>query len=157
MNHGAGELRGEPEPATEAPAVIHLPDLSQPPAAKRKGRHFGPRRVPDPRTARFDVRCTPAFRTKVLADAAAAGLSLSAFVCAQLGGGPGPRAHRNPGPEAVLLAKVLAEMGKSGSNLNQIARLGNVGEEIDGAELATVLADLATVREAILKALGRDA
>src|SRR5436305_1296303 len=68
--------------------VISLPDQSQPEPPKptrqggRKGRHFGPRRVPDPRSARLDVRCTPEFRAKVLAAAEAAGLSLSAFICA---------------------------------------------------------------------------
>jgi hypothetical protein len=141
--------------------IIYLPDQSQPPAeapktserAGVKGRHFGPR-VADPRTARFDVRCTPAFRAKALADATAAGLSLSAYVCARLGGSPGPRTRRRPSPDMAMLAKLLAEMGKSGSNLNQIAYHLNSGETVSVPELAEAIAEHRAVANAIMQALG---
>jgi hypothetical protein len=62
--------------AVEAPAIIYLPHLpppAEPPPAEprtpRRGRHFGPRPVADPRSARLDIRCTPAVRAK--AEAAA--------------------------------------------------------------------------------------
>ena len=115
-----GETRGA------LPEVIYLPDQSQPepPTGQgRKGRHFGRRRVPDPRDARLDVRCTPGFRAKVLADAEAAGLSLSAFVCARLGEGPSARSHRGPpGPDMVMLAQIKATHGRHGGNLNQLVK-----------------------------------
>ena len=144
----------------EVPAVIYLPDQSQPPSRKR-GRHFGPRPVTDPRSAWLTTRCTPEFREGVVAAAQQAGLSLADYIHSRLGGKPGPRARRNPGADAVLLAKVLAQMGKAGSNLNQIARQMN-DYEFEGipelqalqAEHEAVLAEHRTVCAAILAALG---
>jgi hypothetical protein len=143
----APRIRSSDGIMSDAPAVIYLPDQSQPEPARKtrrsgrmKGRHFGPRPVDDPRSARLDVRCTPGFRTKVLADAQAAGLSLSAFICAKLGEGPSPRSHRAaPGPDVRMLARVLAELGKCGSNLNQIARQMNSGEDVPASELHTTI------------------
>jgi hypothetical protein len=123
VESGEGEARGG------LPDVIYLPDQSQPEPPQptgqggRKGRHFGRRHVPDPRSARLDVRCTPSFRVKVLADAMAAGLSLSAFVCARLGEGPSPRSHRSPpGPDMVMLAQIKATHGRHGGNLHQLVK-----------------------------------
>jgi hypothetical protein len=129
----AGETRGG-----VLPAVIHLPDQSQPEPApppprkgprrsgKMKGRHFGPRPVEDPLSARFNVRCRPEFLARLSAAAEAADLSLSAFVCAELGDLPGPRAHRaKPDRDRVLLAQMMAALGRSGNNLNQLLRRVN--------------------------------
>jgi hypothetical protein len=119
------------------PAIIYLPDQSQPkptPATgpkpgrhtgRMKGRHFGPRPVKDPLDARFNVRCTAEFLARLMAAADAAGLSLSAFVCAELGVVPGPRAHRRPAPDAAAVARIAAALGRSGNNLNQILRVMN--------------------------------
>jgi hypothetical protein len=120
------------------PAIIHLPDLSQPeptpptprPAGRHtgrmKGRHFGPRPVADPRSARLQIRCTPATQQKALAAAQAENLSVSAYVCALIDGTPGPRAHRaKPDRDRVLLAQMLAALGRSGSNLNQLLKRVN--------------------------------
>jgi hypothetical protein len=123
---GAAEIAEGETRGGALPDVIYLPDQREPePSARssRKGRHFGPRRVADPRSARLDVRCTPAFRAKILADAEAAGLKLSPFVCAKLGEGPSPRSHRaKPGPDMVLLAQAKARHGSNGGFLNQIAK-----------------------------------
>jgi hypothetical protein len=162
----APEYIGEAPPAAQAPAIIELP----PPAAivpderpaqsrrsgARKGRHYGKRPVADPRTARFDVRCTPAFHAKVQGGAEAAGLSLSAFVCAQLGDTPGPRVHRNPTELTEAVAQLAAQMGKPGGNLNQGSRALNqirLAAVIDGTDrdrLADMLDDMAELhRQAI--------
>jgi hypothetical protein len=159
MTEDAQPAETEPT-ADELPAVIYLPDQSQP-AARKRGRHFGPRPVKDPRSAWLTTRCTPEFRESVVAAAEQAGLSLADYIHSRLGGKPGPRARRNPGADTVLLAKVLAQMGKSGSNLNQIARRMNE-YEFEGipellamqAEHEEVLAEHRAVCEAILKALG---
>jgi len=132
----------EPEtarmPAADIPAVIHLPDLTRVKPERKPVR----RRVPDPRSAWLPpTRVSPALRDKVIVEAAATGLSLGAFIRARLDGSPGPRAKRNPGPDAVLLAKVLAELGKSGSNLNQIAYHLNMDEEVQLPELREALAE----------------
>jgi hypothetical protein len=61
-----------------------------------------------------------------MAGAAAAGRSLSAFVCNQLGDLPNPRAHRgSPGLDTLWKAQMLAAMGRSGNNLNQLLRRVN--------------------------------
>jgi hypothetical protein len=154
MKHGAAELRAEPQPATEAPAVVPPPGLSQPSPVTRKGRHFGPRPVDDPRTAWLSTRCTPTFRAIVVAAAKDAGLSLADHVHTRLGGSPGPRARRNPGPDTVLLAKVLAELGKSGSNLNQIAYQLNLGEDAELPELRETLTEHRAAVAAVMRVLG---
>jgi hypothetical protein len=136
--------------ATIVPAVIHLSDLSRAEPIKKPVR----RRVPDPRCAWLPpTRVSPALRDKVIAEAAAAGLSLGAFIRARLDGSPGPRAKRNPGPDTVLLAKVLAELGKSGSNLNQIAYQLNSGEEVQLPELCEALAEQRAAVAALMRLL----
>jgi hypothetical protein len=123
-------------PAADVPAVIYLPDNSRDEPKQKQAR----RRVPDPRCAWLPpTRVSPALRDKVIAEAAAAGLSLGAFIRARLDGSPGPRAKRNPGFDTVLLAKLLAELGKSGSNLNQIAHALNMEEEAQLPELRDAL------------------
>jgi hypothetical protein len=152
-------MTAPPDPHAEippaTPAIIFLPDQSQPPPLKKRGRHFGPRPVIDPRSAWLPpTRVTPELRGKVLARAAAAGLSLNAFMRAILDGNPGPRSRRTPGIDTVVLAKLLAEMGKSGSNLNQIAYHLNSGEPVELPELAEAIAGHRAVAEAIMRALG---
>ncbi|HTV87773.1 MAG TPA: hypothetical protein VME41_02045 [Stellaceae bacterium] len=91
----------------------------------RRGRHFGPRPVDDPRSARLDIRCTPAVRAKAKAAAKAAGISVAGYVAALIDGEPGPRVHRVPSEATKLLAQLRGEMGRRGSNLNQSARALN--------------------------------
>jgi Mobilization protein NikA len=113
------------------------------------------RRVTNPRSAWLPaIRVTPALRDKVTADAEAAGLSLGAFVRLRLDGSPGPRSRRNPGPDAVLLARVLAELGKSGSNLNQIAHQLNIDETADTPELGDALREHRIAVATLMRALG---
>jgi hypothetical protein len=128
-----------------------------------KGRHFGPQPVADRRTAFIPpTRCTPAFRAAAEAKARAAGMSLGAFVCAVLGDAPNPRAHRaKPGPDVAALVRVLAALGRSGNNLNQICHRLNAYDFGDLLELqemrAAMLAAKAehyAVCEQVRQALG---
>ena len=113
------------------------------------------RRVADPRSAWLPaIRVTPALRDRAIADAEAAGLSLGALVRLRLDGSPGPRSRRNPGPDTVLLARVLAELGKSGSNLNQIARQLNIDETADIPELGDALREHRIAVAMLMRALG---
>ena len=113
------------------------------------------------RSAWLTTRCTPEFRESVVAAAEQAGLSVADYMHSRLGGKPGSLARRNPGADVVLLAKVLAQMGKVGGNLNQIAHRLNE-YDFEGipellamqAEHEEVLAQHREVCEAILKALG---
>jgi len=139
------------EPASN---VIYLPDQSQPVRQRKPGRRAP---VPDPRSARFDVRCTPAFRDQVVAAARAAGLSLSAHVCIVLGESR-PIQHgrsRLPPMDRQLLVKLLAELGKIGSNHNQLARRQNTtGEEPEPDEWRRSADDIQDMRHMLLRALG---
>lgn len=162
----------EPAPAREAPDIIPLPDLSQfppapPPSAGRhtgrmKGRHFGPRPVADPRSARLQIRCTPSTQERAQAGAEAAGLSVSGYVCALIDGAPGPRAHRSkPGPDVAARTRILAALGRSGNNLNQLLRQVNAYDFRGHPELLDMCAELKAAAvahrelvEAILAELG---
>lgn len=130
------------------------------PAPRKKGRHYGARPTKAPRSLRLDLRVTPAQDEAMRAAAERAGLSLTAFICQQALGAPASRTRRTPSPDMVLLAKVLAQMGKAGSNLNQIAhRLNEYDFEgipellATQAEHAEVLAQHRDVCETILLAL----
>ena len=129
---GPHDERGE----GTVPPVIHLPDQSQPEpppprpqpgrrTGRMKGRHFGPRPVADPRTAWLTARCTPAFRAAVLAAADQAGVSLADYMHERLGGQPSRRARGKCGPDTEWRVKMLAAMGRSGNNLNQLLRRVN--------------------------------
>ena len=54
------------------------------------------------------------------------------------------------------LARLLGELGKVGSNLNQLARESNEGTPPYKREVLAVLASLLAVRDAVLVALGRE-
>lgn len=92
-----------------------------------------------------------------IADAAErAGLSLASYARQALLAAPPPRQVRRPPVEKVELARLVAHIGKIGSNLNQLAHIGNAGGVVDGVALAAELGELALVRAAIYAALGRD-
>ena len=119
----------EAAPGSQAPDVIYLPQLPPiepaPATPRKRGRHFGPRPVADPRSARLDIRCTPAVRAKAEASAQAEGISVAGYVAALIDGRPGPRTHRNPSEATKMLSQILGQLGKCGSNLNQGARALN--------------------------------
>src|ERR1039457_3564597 len=77
-------------------------------------------------TARIAVNCTPAQKAAIMAKIDATGLSPSAMCLAVLRDVPLPP-RRRPSVDTVLLAKILAELGKIGSNINQIAYHLNAG------------------------------
>jgi hypothetical protein len=149
------EALGEASPASEAPEVIYLPP---PPAndpaprpgpqpgrhtGRMKGRHFGPRPVDDPRSERFELRCTPALLESLRAKSKAAGLSASAYLCALIDGDPGPRAHRSkPGPDAASEARIVAALGRSGNNLNQLLQKVNACDFRGAPELMEMYAEM---------------
>jgi hypothetical protein len=157
----APEAVGPESRAGGIPAIIHLPDQSQPPPEKKRGRHFGMRRVKDPRSARIDLRVTPAQRDAMHAAARDAGLSVAALICRQTLGNEGPRTRRKPTVDVVVLAQLLAQIGRIGSNLNQIAHRLNEYDFAGEPELLAmrtehraILAQHQAVYDAILAALG---
>ena len=106
-------------------------------------------------TARIAVNCTPAQKAAIMAKIDATGLSPSAMCLAVLLDVPLPP-RRRPSVDTVLLAKVLAELGKIGSNINQIAYHLNAGRPGDVTEgsIEAALRDLLEWRTALMQALG---
>ncbi len=85
----------------------------------------------------------------------ATGLSPSAMCLAVLLDVPLPK-RRRPTVNAELLAKVLAELGKIGSNINQIAyhlNAGRPGDVMEGS-IEAALRELLEWRTALMQALG---
>lgn len=117
----------------------------------------GRKRVEDARTKLVPVRCTAEERLAIKAVADKAGLSVGAFLRAAALGDAGPRAVRRPPIERKELARLLGHLGKVGSNLNQLAHAFNSRGRVPGlAELERIRGDVGEMRDALIRALGRD-
>jgi len=103
------------------------------------------------------VRLTLEERAAAEEAARRAGVSVASFARGQMLGGPPPRAARRPPVEKEKLALVLAQLGKIGSNLNQIARASNMGLFTTGdyEALKEEVQGLTAARGALMDALGR--
>src|SRR5262245_40842341 len=102
-------------------------------------------------TARFTEQEAQTLRTM----AARAGITVGALIRHAVLNIDPPRAARKPAIDIQIAARVLAQLGKIGSNINQLAHQANLGkfrsEEIDMA-----IRDLLELRIACLKALGQE-
>ena len=106
-------------------------------------------------TARIAINCTPAQKAAIMEKIDATGLSPSAMCLAVLLDVPLPP-RRCPSVDTVLLAKVLAELGKIGSNINQIAyhlNAGRPGDVMEGS-VDAAMNELLEWRMALMQALG---
>jgi len=102
------------------------------------------------------VRVTPTKHAAYEAAATEVGLSVGAWFRALADGTPGPRAVRKPPAERAELVRLLGEIGKIGSNVNQMARaLNTTGEPPEGSDLARAVVAIEDMRAAVMKALGR--
>jgi hypothetical protein len=107
------------------------------------------------RNSTLPVRLSTEERGHVEAAAERAGLAASSYARQVLLGAPAPRQVRRPPVERKELARILGELGKVGSNLNQLTKGVNSGIVPYGNEIEAALGGLQDVRTAILKALGR--
>ena len=86
-----------------------------------------------------------------------AGVTIAGYIKAATFGRPIPRASRRPDVDSVALRQVLGQMGKLGTNANQIARAINAGQFIDHrraqASLDEISTQLKDMRARLLKAL----
>jgi hypothetical protein len=101
------------------------------------------------------VRVTVEDRAKIADAASEAGLSIGAFLRSLALGSVGARAVKRPRAERVELARLLGELGKVGSNVNQIAKaLNSIGRIPAPPELPAMQTDIAVIRAALMTALG---
>lgn len=98
------------------------------------------------RPARPAMRCSAAELAQLEQRAERAGMTVGAYMRHQCLGEAGPRAVRRPPVERKALAQLLGQLGKCGSNVNQIARALNSDREI----LHDVPETLAEIRKAAL-------
>ncbi len=102
-------------------------------------------------TVRFNEMEAAALRE--LADRA--GLPMGAILRSAALKTPPPRAVRRPTVNQKAVAQLLGQLGKIGSNINQLAKQANAGRfQSNTIELA--LRDLRELRTACLEALGRE-
>jgi hypothetical protein len=126
-------------------------------AKKKTAPWRGRMRVKDARKRLIHLRCTDHERAAIKAVAEEAGFSVGALLRLLALGDAGPRAVRRPPIERAELARILGALGKIGNNVNQIAKSIHTTQNLPSwSELAEIKADIATVRAAVVKALGYD-
>lgn len=108
------------------------------------------------RTEVLFARVTPEEKSAVVARADRAGMATAAFMRALALGDPGPRARRTPPVNHIALRQIVADLGRIGNNLNQLARGMNMGEAPEVAELREAAQSLMDARNAIFEALGKE-
>lgn len=108
------------------------------------------------RTANLTIRLTTDERATIDAAAERAGLMSGSYARQTLLGAPAPRQVRRPQVERRELARLLGELGKIGGNLNQLAKAANQGLAVYHNEVLFALGGLKVIRDALLKALGRE-
>jgi len=102
------------------------------------------------------MRLTAGERAALEEAAARVGLTAAAYVRAKCIGTPTDRASRRPTVERAALAQMLAQLGKCGSNLNQIARVLNSTASAPH-DIPAALDDFRAACAAIMRALGKGA
>ncbi len=107
------------------------------------------------RTALVAIRLTPAEHARLAAAAAAAGLSLGGYARRVLLDSPPARQSRRPPVEKAELARILAAIGKIGSNVNQLARTWNAGGTVETDSVEEAARSIRAIRDAVMAALGR--
>ena len=106
------------------------------------------------RTKAVRVRCTDGEHAQLSIAADRVGLTVCSFMRMRCLDTPGPRAVRRPPVERAALSQVLAQLGKCGSNLNQIARALNRGDgPPDG--IAEAITEFRATCAQIVQLLGR--
>jgi hypothetical protein len=142
---GSGPPRVLAREGQEPPPVASLPEKR---AAPVRGKRGG-------RADSFHFRVTGKERAEIEEAANKAGLAPGSYARGKLLGGNPPRAVRALPIERQALALLLAQIGRVGGNLNQLAKAGNSGLPVDAADVAPALADLRAIRDEIRALLGR--
>ena len=112
-------------------------------------------RTSDPKSRRIAVRVTDDQWGKLDTKAAARGLKIGGYLRSVALGSAGARTMKRPSVERVELARLLGELGKLGSNVNQIAKAFNsTGAVPASPQLTAMQTDIMAMRAALMTALG---
>jgi hypothetical protein len=109
------------------------------------------------RQKQIKIRCTAEEFNAAAARAAETGLSTAAYARAAMLGDAGPRAKTRLPVDAALLRQVLAQHGRYGNNMNQIAYVLNAegSHKVLEADFRLALKEWGQIRDLMLEALGR--
>ena len=109
-------------------------------------------------TARVTFRLIPELHQKLIHEAEAASLTVGSLVKSRLFGEAANIMKTKPARPATdieELRKILGQLGKLGSNLNQIARsLNKNNSNFEQRELNRMRIELVIIREAVMKSIG---
>ena len=100
------------------------------------------------------VRLTDQEQAEIIARADKAGLSVAGYVRSTVLEKPAPRQSRRPSINHKELAFILAQIGKIGSNVNQMARVANSGGWPGSHQINLAQGDIKTMRNRLMLALG---
>lgn len=107
------------------------------------------------RKRHLTIRLTTWERLAIGIAAERAGLTAGSYARQVLLGAPAPRQVRRPPAGREELVRILGQLGHVGGNLNQLAHHANANMPGSRKALDEALVELKTVRDAILRALGR--
>jgi hypothetical protein len=95
------------------------------------------------------------YLTRLAADA---GLKRASYVRKCALGDPGQRSQKQPKPYKRHLGELLGQVGKIGSNINQLAHRANLDGfgAVNPAELKVAFQHISDMRAKLLRALGKD-
>ena len=102
----------------------------------------------------LSVRLSAEERAIVCERAEAAGLSINAFFRAAAMDATPSRKHRRVTVDQRAVAKLLGEIGRIGSNVNQLTRLAHMGAWPDAEMLSDAAADIQWMRRELMVAIG---
>lgn len=109
------------------------------------------------RTKCLPVRLTPFEHEKLQRLSAQSGLKMGAFVRKMALGDEGEGAQKEPPPDQQLLASILGQIGKIGSNANQLAKRANTDGfgSIAPSDLKELMESISNIRAMLMVALGK--
>ena len=134
------------------PRIGKYSSLSNEPQPSKKGKSGSEKRERQPH---IDFRVTETEKKEIADKAKAAGLDVGAYCRGLCLGDSKIRARRRPSVEAELLARLLGELGKIGSNINQIAHKLNMDAPVNPQDINLALIELRTINLAIIHAAGK--
>lgn len=105
----------------------------------------------------ISFRVSPDEYDHVQTEADRAGVTVGSFARDVLIGAQAPRRVRRPPAEKAELARLLGELGKIGSTVNQLAHKATIGQVrvMDPMALAQLQDEFDELRDALMRALGR--